>query len=114
MIPDKEFIKNRIIEQFDYCIEIVHSDRGKERKIELLESAHGVIKNLLQYFNDLDGILFFYLASVQYVARINKPMPNKKFEYGGIVSSESEIIIRKFCCPDCGDELGQLKHTCKW
>lgn len=51
MKPDDltfSFFCNRINEQFDYMFSILTSDRTKERKQELLQSANDCLENLLK------------------------------------------------------------------
>lgn len=103
VVLDREWVKERIREQFAYIVEIYKSARTVERKKELFDSALGVVTNFAMSFPDIKMATYVYLMTTWALFEIQKPRPLPSFELGGIpMLGEENIFIHdvKLNLPD--------------
>lgn len=89
-----EQYKQRIADQFIYCLEIAASERTIERKKELMESAFGVIARIVSEANNTEVTFFTAFHSFSYIAQLrmitSRPKPKHSFAPGGVMYSETK------------------------
>lgn len=94
-VLDREWVQKRIGEQFVYILEIYSSDRTVERKMELIGSAFGIIKQYMEVYEDfpMAMVVAYMAANAVSQMRMLGIKPRPYFKMGGDNVQEITVSV---------------------